>query len=438
MEKIALALLIVAVAAIAWIVGRKMFASEGFEYGAASPYTTTVKDPYPWFARIHTSNLDGSQATTCGASLIAPSILLTAAHCVRSGATKTVAFIGGVRFDGADAERRDVVEMKIHPEYDQKLLGTEEFLDGTEKDVAIMRLSEPSRKTPILMIRSINDIPNEMSHIGYGRTEGIDIIDHVLGQTNNGKPPEFLQKTPMYFGGRGHRKCVENFRLFSYKNEQKREELESDYARVVAECPSRRPAEECAKIPSTFEQFADIIAKRNEAIEKATKLAVLDQDKNSFVCAFGKHESLCMGDSGGPLFVEEGPYLVGVTSTVPSGCNAETRSKKMPNFFASVIQNKDWILKEAGIVETSSGPAPSSPDPSSPAPSSPDPSSSVPSSSVPSSYESPPPLSASYEPAPSPSSSDSLSSTTWWIIGGSVGGLVLVLGIVAAIIMMRK
>ena len=423
MEKIALALLIVAVAAIAWIVGRKMFASEGFEYGAASPYTTTVKDPYPWFARIQTTNPDGSQMTTCGASLIAPSVLLTAAHCVRPGDTKTIAFIGGVRFDGTDAESRDVIETIIHPEYDPKLLKTTEFLDGTEKDVAIMRLSEPSTKTPILMIRSIDDIPNEMSHIGYGRTEGYDIIDTVLGETKNGKPPEFLQKTPMYFGGRGPRKCVENFRLFSYKNEKKREELERDYTRVIAECPSRRSADECSKIPSTFEQFADIIAKRNEAIEKATKLAVLDQDKNSFVCAFGKKESLCMGDSGGPLFVENGPYLVGVTSTVPNGCNAETRSKKMPNFFASVIENKAWILKEAGIEEIQT-PSFSPPSPSS-------------YESPPSSYESPPSSPSSYE-SPSPSSSGWSTSTTWWIIGGSVGGLVLVIGIVIAIIMMRK
>ncbi|KAI5740832.1 hypothetical protein M8J76_007694 [Diaphorina citri] len=73
----------------------------------------------------------------CGASLISPNIALTAAHCVQYDVTYSVAagewFINGIVEEELEEEqRRDVLDVRIHPNYSTETL---------ENNIALLKLS---------------------------------------------------------------------------------------------------------------------------------------------------------------------------------------------------------------------------------------------------------------------------------------------------------
>jgi secreted trypsin-like serine protease len=117
---------------------------------AASPVaavtggTPTERGEYPHLAALLD---DGSQY--CDGSLVAPGWILTAAHCTEDVDVKNLTVeIGGDYLEGsvswaitdAQNEVRSVSQMIVHPSFDS---------DTLAYDVALLRLSSPSTKTPL-------------------------------------------------------------------------------------------------------------------------------------------------------------------------------------------------------------------------------------------------------------------------------------------------
>ncbi|CAB9501399.1 Chymotrypsin-like elastase family member 1 [Seminavis robusta] len=106
----------------------------------------------PWF--VHFGN------GACGASLISKTRVLTAAHCVRSGAPATVRVGATTQSDGTEIRVRCV---KKHPNYD----------NFVTNDIAIIKLASEAPTDSFIAINTDAGNPSlgeQMTAIGLGRT----------------------------------------------------------------------------------------------------------------------------------------------------------------------------------------------------------------------------------------------------------------------------
>ncbi|MGW8885657.1 S1 family peptidase [Streptomyces sp. NPDC055749] len=104
-------------------------ASAGSTPGPVSPYIVgggQASEEYAFMTSLHAN--DGFQ---CGASLVAPQLAVTAAHCVEDDAEYTVRAGSADRSSGGETSA--VEEVVVHPEY----------------DFAVLRLTEPVEAQPI-------------------------------------------------------------------------------------------------------------------------------------------------------------------------------------------------------------------------------------------------------------------------------------------------
>jgi len=134
---------------------------------------------FPWMvALLDQSTANRYYAQYCGASLIHPYWVLTAAHCVEGDSPENIdALAGGYDLDSsAEGERIPVAEIIIHPDYDPVTL---------DCDVALLRLESPS-SAPTLRLNS--DVAMEMP----------DTVATVLGwgalSEEGGSFPSILQE----------------------------------------------------------------------------------------------------------------------------------------------------------------------------------------------------------------------------------------------------
>mmetsp|Transcript_4112 Transcript_4112/g.8748 ORF Transcript_4112/g.8748 Transcript_4112/m.8748 type:complete len:363 (-) Transcript_4112:114-1202(-) len=135
---------------------------------------TATKDRFHWFSglvykRCETSGQCGWARTACGASLIHPDILLTAAHCIpylQDEVGNNAAYIGmhSPFQSGNGGQDKDIIALEkivVHPDYDRF---------SQEHDLALLKLESPSDATPVKLDDGTNDMGRStvLTALGYG------------------------------------------------------------------------------------------------------------------------------------------------------------------------------------------------------------------------------------------------------------------------------
>lgn len=87
----------------------------------------------PWQVSLQVRR-DGQWSHSCGGSLIHPSWVLTAAHCVDDRTTANVSVVHGTRSLASGGVRRSAARLVMHENYD---------VGSLVNDIALIRLSEP-------------------------------------------------------------------------------------------------------------------------------------------------------------------------------------------------------------------------------------------------------------------------------------------------------
>lgn len=143
-----------------------------------------------WSASGYLVKGNDASKVKCGATLIAPNVVVTAAHCVLADKTATWAFGTG---DAGQGELVKVVATRVHPSFHEEAQGSIDLVHALRKyDVAMLTLEKPVRGVAPATLP--NDPPSmgcNIQAIGYSGTARMSAPACVMFRITLGRDPIF-------------------------------------------------------------------------------------------------------------------------------------------------------------------------------------------------------------------------------------------------------
>lgn len=360
-----------------------------------------AQETLPWVASFYYADEEGESSHPtdrqfCGGALIAPNWIVTAAHCMEGESAEDLR----VSFGGLDLNEEyrkgqhneyKVERIILHPDYQLDNDRPEElFLQDPSKplnanDIALVKLLDSVEVAPVEVNNNALVAGTKARVTGWGRTEVPDRFQTMDNESNLVQliPNKLYQFNPsdrqvLDVVVQSNETCVQ--KGYSGEAYQQRiadkDKIEEEYNTLksfygylggLMDDPNAEPLlnycgedgweaplETCysnvrrtlietmfyrAEIRFLAELQTDVYQPvMNHLLGPAQICTLPDTDAAHFIA---ETASSCEGDSGGPLYSEDGKTLYGVVSFGNTNCGRDS----MINVFADVSAYQDWIQR---------------------------------------------------------------------------------------------
>ena len=287
-----------------------------------------VTDPhkYPWMVKVSIWYNDHYKVELCGGSIISKTVVMTAAHCVKSRKGIVAKFVR-ISVGHSNLNSNEIVDIvveaiKIHPQYAGKIT-------WWENDIALLQLSKELQfKKSIQPI----DLPNQ----NYTDAVLLDTSKTKLIAAGWGRAFQISEEEVKPYRDEGFNttQSIEEF-LEWHKNFTKKAKTTKNlkFLEFYYQTP-----EECIRVIKIMLPFFIRYFNANKLI-------------GTNICASGKVpeiQSVCHGDSGGPLMRQDlvtGNFqVIGIASRVVGGC-----STVLSNSYTKVSRHVQWIYENSDL-----------------------------------------------------------------------------------------